>query len=540
MSTKRACDACHRRKIRCAGGQPCWNCGHASLSCTYNAIPQKKGPKGNRAKVISELRETKLRDHANTGGYVDGFDTVTPPLSPPSSHKSEIIDQQLVSRCIESFFIHLYPTIPIFEKGALLNRAKNMSTSIDNYCLMTSLCAFVLTQPGHRVNVSDFSGGSRLTSHDLGKATFEEAIRIRKSSSFIERPNSDAVVTAYLLFGCCFYLDKHSTAWFYLREAATLAEIIGMDEESYYLSTDTTAGIRERRLFWVIFITERSYALQKHRSLTLHPKLTLPTLYEDSNDFSAISALTQRVNLFRPLDDDFVGLWNKTKTTCTAQWLVQLQQQLTDVLPEKLAGTESQVADLKTTQQWLHIVIWRVSMASGFLSSTSPHPAMRFTYPVDIARDLIEGTSDIALRSMSIHGSALTEKLFDIACSLMDVMACTPANPSTATIAVGPKTYLNRLCSLLSRLPGGSSRYLPVLLSRVDDLATPIDIQPLPSPFANPECYFTMSHGTTSGLVSPSTTLASPGTTEDLNTVGQQDNETLSPGIISETPFIPP
>lgn len=151
----------------------------------------------------------------------------------------------------------------------------------------------------------------------------------------------------------------------------------------------------------------RSYALQKHRSLTLHPKLTLPTLYEDSNDFSAISALTQRVNLFRPLDDDFVGLWNKTKTTCTKQWLVQLQQQLTDVLPEKLAGTESQVADLKTTQQWLHIVIWRVSMASGFLSSTSPHPAMRFTYPVDIARDLIEGTSDIALRSMSIHGSGL-------------------------------------------------------------------------------------------------------------------------------------
>lgn len=195
---------------------------------------------------------------------MDGFDTVTPPLSPPSSHKSEIVDQQLVSRCIESFFVELYPTIPIFEKGALLNRAKNMSTSIDNYCLVTSLCAFVLTQPGLRVNDDDSSGGSRLTAQEgqiLGKATFEEAVRIRKLSSFVERPNSDAVVTAFLLFGCCFCLDKHSTAWFYLREAATLAEIIGMDEESYYLSTNTTPGIKERRLFWMIFITERSIYL---------------------------------------------------------------------------------------------------------------------------------------------------------------------------------------------------------------------------------------------------------------------------------------
>lgn len=276
MSTKRACDACHRRKIRCVGGQPCWNCGHASLSCTYNAVPQKKGPKGNRAKVISELREIQLRDQTNTtvlGGYVDGFDTVTPPLSPPCSHKSEIIDQQLVSRCIESFFIDLYPIIPIFEKEALLNRVKNMSRSIDTCCFITSLCAFVLIQLGLRVSSSDSLPGLRLTSHEgytLGKVIFEEAIRVRKLSSFIDNPNSDAVVTAFLLFCCSFHLEKHSTAWFYLREATTLAEIVGMDEESYYLSTDAAPGIKERRLFWVLFITERFIDLHYELVLSFH------------------------------------------------------------------------------------------------------------------------------------------------------------------------------------------------------------------------------------------------------------------------------
>ncbi|CCC13727.1 unnamed protein product [Sordaria macrospora k-hell] len=62
MSTavKRACDACHRRKVKCDGINPCRNCHASQLTCTYNAIPQKKGPKGSRAKVISELRETQI------------------------------------------------------------------------------------------------------------------------------------------------------------------------------------------------------------------------------------------------------------------------------------------------------------------------------------------------------------------------------------------------------------------------------------------------------------------------------------------------
>lgn len=144
----------------------------------------------------------------------------------------------------------------------------------------------------------------------------------------------------------------------------------------------------------------------------MHPKLTLPTLYEDSNELCTVSALIHGVNLILPFDDDFIGLWNQTKATCTVQWLVQLQQQLSGILPEKLTSTESQAANLRVSHQWLRMVTWRASMASGFLSSTSPHPAMRFTYPVDIARDLIKGTSDLALSSMSVHGCGLVRPLF--------------------------------------------------------------------------------------------------------------------------------
>ncbi|KAF4624622.1 hypothetical protein G7Y89_g13549 [Cudoniella acicularis] len=41
-AAKRACDACHRRKVKCDGINPCRNCSSAQLSCTYHAIPQGK------------------------------------------------------------------------------------------------------------------------------------------------------------------------------------------------------------------------------------------------------------------------------------------------------------------------------------------------------------------------------------------------------------------------------------------------------------------------------------------------------------------
>lgn len=46
-------------------------------------------------------------------------------------------------------------------------------------------------------------------------------------------------------------------------------------------------------------------------------------------------------------------------------------------------------------------------------------------------------------------------------------MAVVPS--AAATFEMGPRDYLNQLLSLISSLRGGQSRYLPVLLAKVDD-----------------------------------------------------------------------
>lgn len=146
--------------------------------------------------------------------------------------------------------------------------------------------------------------------------------------------------------------------------------------------------------------------MQKHRPLTLHATISLPTVDQDPANYS-LAGFIYLVNLYRPFDDTFIGLWNKSRTDCSPLTLARLQQQLTAALPPFLSTTESQAADLRTSQQWLRTMVWQLSIANGFLSSTSPDSSMTFRFPIEIAKDLVEVTRQFSKQSMEVHGIGL-------------------------------------------------------------------------------------------------------------------------------------
>lgn len=152
-------------------------------------------------------------------------------------------------------------------------------------------------------------------------------------------------------------------------------------------------------------VFHRAYALQKHRPLTLHATIGLPTVNQDSTN--SLTGFIHLITLYRPFDDTFIGLWNKSRTDCSTYWLAQLQQQLTEALPAFLNTTESQAADLRTSQQWLRTMVWQLSIANGFLSSTSPDTSMTFRFPIEIAKDLVAVTGQFSKQSMEVHGIGL-------------------------------------------------------------------------------------------------------------------------------------
>ena len=482
MSTppaKKACDACHRRKIRCTGGQPCKNCGQATLQCTYLAVPQKKGPKGSRAKVISEIRDIQQQAAPIVSPTTQSqppesspFDFNNSPLSPSSKQTPGLLPRQTVETCIDFFFEHLHVTYPIFQREQLYAAVASVDSVLPEiYCLIAALCAFIMVQPGMNLNVSgalgeSYEGEPPQSRYGYASMLLEDLLRVRKTLDLVESPSLAAVQTSFLLFSSYFGLENQNACWFYSREAATLAQIMRMDDEATYAVGHPVESVYKRRTYWLLVVTERAYAMERHRTLTLHPTIELPVA--DGLDQQIIEGHLHLIKLFTIFDDEFMALWNKTKTACSAQWLSHLQKQLSDALPLDLRTTAHQEADIRITQQWLKIMVWQLSMANNALSSRSTHVALTFKYPVVVAQALIHDVKQMGVASLEVHGVGLIEKLFDVACTLTDVIACVPLE-STSPQTEQPTDVLKQFLDLVSQLRGGASRYLPLLLAKVSD-----------------------------------------------------------------------
>jgi hypothetical protein len=113
-------------------------------------------------------------------------------------------------------------------------------------------------------------------------------------------------------------------------------------------------------------------------------------------------------------------------------------------------------------------MVWQLSIQNGCLSSQCEDPAMTFGYPVDIARELCASLAGFSPRTMELHGTALIEKLFDVACSLTDVLAVlpSPGDPFTE----GPREYLKQIVGMLSQLRRGDNRFLQLLFVKVSEV----------------------------------------------------------------------
>ncbi|KAK4148284.1 uncharacterized protein C8A04DRAFT_24090 [Dichotomopilus funicola] len=481
-AVKRACDACHRRKVKCDGITPCRNCSASQLSCTYNAVPQKKGPKGSRAKVINELKETqrqtslsaKLQAGINGGGANGAF-TPTPRL----------LTKETLQACIDFFFAHMYPTLPIIERQHLEQDAMYMEQNLDTYCLLAALCSFVCLQPGMVLpgaNMSDPFNTDMMFGGNIVSSTLfmEEAIRVRKGFDYAISPSTNSLCTSYFLFAVHHALEMHDKAWFHLREATTLAHMARMNEEQAYLQYDNRDGpdaSRRRRLYWLLFVSERSYALQHRRPLTLQASINAPAPVDHPADPLAHNGTTtlRMINLFRGFDEILAPLWSKSRAELSDSYLATLDKQMQEVLSPYLNDTPAQLAEMPGLQHWLKQKAWSLSVANGNPNNAEASYAegLHELYPM-----VAQLTGNLGL-----HGISLCEHLFNVTCAVTEVLAVLPAPRTPFT--PGPQDELRKILNVVSIIRNGKYQFLPLLLSKValalPKLASPM-LQNAPEP----------------------------------------------------------
>lgn len=104
-------------------------------------------------------------------------------------------------------------------------------------------------------------------------------------------------------------------------------------------------------------------------------------------------------------------MWNTTRHDCSPSWLAELQDRLTDVLPQDLGCTDLQQTDIRISGLWLRSIIWQLSTASGCLSSSTPEICMSFRYPIEIAKEVVAITTQSSHQALEILGIGLVSPL---------------------------------------------------------------------------------------------------------------------------------
>ncbi|KAK3399930.1 hypothetical protein B0T20DRAFT_391473 [Sordaria brevicollis] len=143
----------------------------------------------------------------------------------------------------------------------------------------------------------------------------------------------------------------------------------------------------------------------------------------------------------------------------------------------------TQVANLKITQLWLRVILWQIRLRIGLLIPPPPRPttavasspigatgvkeSLTYHHPLSIAHELVAVTKSLPLESIRVHGVGLTEKVFDIACAMVDVLAKVPLEDRRPASLLMTKERqeeeeredLEWIRGLIHRLSGGEAIY---------------------------------------------------------------------------------
>lgn len=390
----------------------------------------------------------------------------------------------LVAECAALFFEHCFPTIPILTPSyisRLQQKAAADSGPPEASVLLAALCAYVL------LHVDEPPGVVPRRDGHYGTWLLDTASAAYRASCWHLPPSLDTCLLSFFLYAGQTRLSRHTQTLLFLRQATALWDLAKDRRPPAGTDTDTDTAREQRtlldRLFWVLLASERSHAIRYGRSITLHVTPDAPDLDAHRDSSPGLWSLAA---LFQPIDSAFMAVVNREaaqSSSASPAMLDAAERCVNAAVPARFPFRDVQKANLRITQLWLRIVIWQLRLRLGQLTDVSHRRSLTYRYPLDVARELVLSTRDLATRAMAVHGVGLTEKLFDIASAVVDVMAGIPQAPRQPHTGVEgpPEDDLAYIRGLVVRLPGGKDVYDGLLERHLEQaLQSPLQSQAVP------------------------------------------------------------
>ncbi|GKT86401.1 fungal specific transcription factor [Colletotrichum tofieldiae] len=304
----------------------------------------------------------------------------------------------MIPQLVELYYEHIYPIMPLIYMPTIRETINRPMTPSERN-LVYALCALTsMHMSGKSI------GAPGPTSWEVvGRFFLDETISTRHSYDFLEDLSLSAVISSFYLSTSFFEINQSRKSWYYLREALTNAQDLGLQDDSTYYGLSREETLCRQRVFWILFVTERSFAILRNKPITFKRTPSLPTTRHPYEGPDIHAGFLQLVSSYTPLDESFVTAWNEGSDPRVSATTFLALQNLLSLPPAflrprgrsppsqphgQLMGsfgassaardsgapepTDIQKADLLITQQWLRLIVWQSSMRQGLLSWTNP------------------------------------------------------------------------------------------------------------------------------------------------------------------------
>ncbi|TID24294.1 hypothetical protein E2P81_ATG02595 [Venturia nashicola] len=420
----RACDACKLRKVKCNGQLRCQQCSHLDLRCVYTPATGKKRSQGRRGRVITEYKQ-------KTAGLGKLGEAPLLPTSPSQPETPEY-DASFFLGLLPDYMSSVYPPQPIIPELEVREYVQNMLHDAEAR-------AFVLAFGAVTLNLT--CTGEKRTEHIMRmiEHLVMRAIEARGLIMAKFHASVPKTMTSIFLHNCLMTMRDSDTAFYYMRDAVTLVQLLRIDAPLPNESITPTEKARRQRLYWQIYVHERFLAILDYRPAVMPPLAALPD-DDPTIPLRIQEGFNQIIKLFRLLDTEFLQNWlgSHETSTVTPAWIESKHQELDNQdesdLHQLAALSSMQRADLVITRQWLRTLVWRMAMSKTLLSSKSSKGCLSLLFPVRLSQQLRLQVTSMSREAIEIHGSGIVQKLFEITDTIADVLINIPAGNVEETL----------------------------------------------------------------------------------------------------------
>ncbi|GLA35493.1 hypothetical protein AnigIFM63309_011333 [Aspergillus niger] len=428
--TKRACDECISRKVKCSGAWPCDTCQSAQkqVNCTYLKPARRRGPK------VRRYIGGQGPEHATTGPlitpHVDPRDEGIARVEVEQHVSSTIPTEELVS-VVRFYQQASYSVWPVVNAEVLLNKLEHGTPDIGTLCLAMALCAATMAQLQLAPTTVD---STMMAAECMGMREAHLDLR--------------SVLVSFFLHVYHAKINQRDSAMRFIREAVYGARLLKLDEgvgeQGTALGADVVAN--KEIVFLLLWVSERGYAMH----LGLEPSYTSPIRLPDEvdvGDSADAKGLLELGRLFATFDGFSSGRStnSRDRLVITADSLAKTETVLSMLSFGKGDRPSTRIADYCITKEWMRTIIWQEALSQRLLSSKSGAQLMTFRFPAVVSRDLLMSLQGFTESDLLPLGRDQLLKCFEIANSLADTVLLTPSVSTYSAFQLGPHDFLHAL-----------------------------------------------------------------------------------------------